>query len=214
LTKLVPENYRLFSEVRQYLIDADHPEARAAWDTAINTEKQAREDLRAKGGSISRHTGQGLIPPLSGTSLEQAINSAMAHRDEIIRHVDEKIRDGLRSGVLVPLTTAGTRIVHADWRGDFDSDYVDIQGKREFVCFDRANVESFISRLFNLPMFEKLTPKQRIVVEYLRKHHPDMNFGHLGRLRHRIIESCPALHGSLDPTTFLEARKFFKSCPR
>ena len=146
VTIVVPANYMLFSELRQEVIHAD-PDMRRAWDAAADTEKQAREALRNAGASITRHTGGYDVPPDFGAPLEGKLNSAMLQRDEMLRLADEKIRDALRGGALTPFTKEGGRFAHTDWRGDFDSDYLYVEGERDFVCFERSNVASFVSTL-------------------------------------------------------------------
>ena len=197
LTKLVPENYRLISEVRQAIISAD-PLSQSKWDSAHEFELTGREALR-----------QG--NPADIQPAIDKIASAQKCRDELHQHADEEIRGALRSKSLTPLTSTGDRILDHDWRGDFDSDYIVIAGKRELVYFERPNIESFISELFNLPTLKKLPAKQRIVVEYLRKNFPSRDYGHLGKLKSKILMECPALDNSLDDNTFRGARKFLDS---
>ncbi len=202
MTRLVPENYRLLSEVRQVVINAN-PVSKSKWDSAHESELAGRQLL------------QGGNPPDIQAAVDM-IATAQKCRDELQQKADEEIRAALRSRSLKPLTSAGDRILNHDWRGDFDSDYIVIAGKkeRELVYFDRANVETFISELFNLPTLKKLPTKQRIVVEYLRKNFPSRDYGHLGKLKSKILTECPALDNSLDDNTFRDARKFLDSISR
>jgi hypothetical protein len=149
MTKLVPAGHMLLSEVRKTIIDKD-PAARRAWDSAIKTELHDRASLRDASDSISRHDLKA-----RGDQRMRAIASARDRRDDLYGRADARIRMGLLSGSLKPVTfkddQTELRIAEHDWRGvDFNSGriWLEIERKqrRAHVYFKCVEVDKFLSQ--------------------------------------------------------------------
>jgi hypothetical protein len=230
----------LFPQVRQQIINKN-PHTQLRWNEAVKAENEGHEGLQLSGGAISRLTGGfdaslesgvppqdiNYIPPDAGEPAEGAVNSAMARRDEFLREADIKIRDGLIGGSLTPLTIEGSQlfeITYHDWRREIPAaesadwhvhpGHIYFGNKRILVCFDRAETDRFIAGSLHLPTIKKLPHKQRVVVEYLQRNFPSQDYGHLGKLKGKILKECPTLDNSLDDKTFLAARTFIESQSR
>jgi hypothetical protein len=196
MTEIVPEGHKLLSEVCQAVIDAA-PATREQWEASIVIERENSAILK------------GQEAPADIDPLIVNIAAAQTTREQLKLSADEKVREGIRSGQLTPLTADGSQIKNHDWRDDFLSDYVFANGRRVLVLFTSENVSAFVAQLFKLKTIEDLGPKVRAVVEYLRKNFADTNFGPVKSLKVRITDECPALK-PLDAKTLKEARDFFE----
>jgi hypothetical protein len=198
MTEIVPEGHKLLSEVCQAVIDAD-PAAKAQWEASNKLELECRAIL------------QGPEAPADAHQLASRIEEAEAQREKLKLLADQKVREALRSGQLIPITTDGSQIKNHDWRDYFDSDYVFADGKRVLVLFTNENVSNFIARLFELKSFDDLGPRTQLVVGFLRKNFSDTNFGPVNALKRRLLDELPELNKSLDDKTLRAARQFFEA---
>lgn len=229
----------LLAQLRQAIINKN-PEAAAKWSGATKVADTLHDGLGSSGAPETRSTGgfdaspeDGVTPedihyirPDAGTNAEGDLNLAMDRIDEIQRDADIKIRDGLISGALIPLAIDGAQIFEIaehNWRAEIaaaDSNdryvhpgYINFDGERRSIYFDRGEADRFVAGLLNLPTFEDLPPKQQEIVRFLRKHCPTRDYGKFGtnkQMIQAILIECPPLK-SIDDNTYRKARAFFEA---